>query len=300
MMILAAVLLAAFPLLAGEEDPGMPAYVTRAFDCRHFSRIDISGIVNLTVEKSDRWKVEVTLPEEVEKYLIVKVSGGVLKIGVERMPEALSRKLRGWKMTACVALPKLTGLEMSGATRCCCEDWFDLGAEGFCLDMSGASKVTGLKVRSGFLEAGMSGATSLVLEGACRKASFELSGAASVHAMGIDADKWQLSVSGASKPRLEGVCGEVWIDASGASEVTLVGTARTLSAEASGASKLRLRSFPTDEVHLVTSGAAKCEVAPQRFLSAEATGGSGIWYLSREGLVTELNIGRGATLSVSR
>ena len=74
----------------------------------------------------------------------------------------------------------------------------------------------------------------------------------------------------------------------------------SLSAEASGASKLRLRSFPTDEVHLVTSGAAKCEVAPQRFLSAEATGGSGIWYLSREGLVTELNIGRGATLSVSR
>ena len=86
----------------------------------------------------------------------------------------------------------------------------------------------------------------------------------------------------------------------GASEPTLSGSAKTLFAEVSGASKLRARELPVPEVRLIASGAAKCEVAAQRKLSAEASGGSDVRYLSSPGLETILNIGRGASLSVLR
>ena len=138
--LLGLLLLVPAAVFAGDETTTAPAYATRSFNVRNFTQIDISGIVDLTVEKSDRFSVEVTLPESVEKYLVVKVSDGCLKIGVENIPASVTRRLKDWTLTARVSMPLLRGLEMSGATRFRCDDTFDLGGKDFELEMSGASR----------------------------------------------------------------------------------------------------------------------------------------------------------------
>ena len=298
--LLGLLLLVPAAVFAGDETTTAPAYATRSFNVRNFTQIDISGIVDLTVEKSDRFSVEVTLPESVEKYLVVKVSDGCLKIGVENIPASVTRRLKDWTLTARVTMPLLHGLEMSGATRFRCDDTFDLGGKDFELEMSGASRASNLLLRNAReLEIEMGGATSLSLQGDCTVAEIDMSGASRA-AFELDARKLMLDCSGASKPRLKGMYDEVSVEASGASEPTLSGSAKTLFAEVSGASKFRARELPVPEVRLIASGAAKCEVAAQRKLSAEASGGSDVRYLSSPGLETILNIGRGASLSVLR
>ena len=279
--LLGLLLLVPAAVFAGDETTTAPAYATRSFNVRNFTQIDISGIVDLTVEKSDRFSVEVTLPESVEKYLVVKVSDGCLKIGVENIPASVTRRLKDWTLTARVSMPLLRGLEMSGATRFRCDDTFDLGGKDFELEMSGASRASNLLLRNvGELDVEMGGATSLSLQGDCAVADIDM--------------------SGASRAAFELDAGKLMLDCSGASEPTLSGSAKTLFAEVSGASKFRARELPVPEVRLIASGAAKCEVAAQRKLSAEASGGSDVRYLSSPGLETILNIGRGASLSVLR
>ena len=279
--LLGLLLLVPAAVFAGDETTTAPAYATRSFNVRNFTQIDISGIVDLTVEKSDRFSVEVTLPESVEKYLVVKVSDGCLKIGVENIPASVTRRLKDWTLTARVSMPLLRGLEMSGATRFRCDDTFDLGGKDFELEMSGASRASNLLLRNvRELEVEMGGATSLSLQGDCAVADIDM--------------------SGASRAAFELDAGKLMLDCSGASEPTLSGSAKTLFAEVSGASKFRARELPVPEVRLIASGAAKCEVAAQRKLSAEASGGSDVRYLSSPGLETILNIGRGASLSVLR
>ena len=45
------------------------ADVTKNFDFKNFTGIDVSGIVQVELKKSNNWKVSVTLPAEYEPYL---------------------------------------------------------------------------------------------------------------------------------------------------------------------------------------------------------------------------------------
>ena len=293
---LASIVLAAAGLGATETEK--VNYVTNSYDCKNFTGISVSGVVQVNLVKSNTYKVKVTLPEELESYMTVRVTGKNLRIHLSNVPQRISRKYRGetWGITAEVAMPMLESLEMSGATRFECEDRFDIGDRTFALDISGASKVTALDVRASRLDADISGAGYASIKGKFSKASLDLSGAAKMN-FPVSAEKLNLDLSGASKCSVSGDYDFVDVDLSGACGLVLEGSARKLSVDASGVAQVKAPEFIAQEVNLDLTGACGCEVNATKKLSIDASGSAGIKYVDNPGLdLNVISAGRGTSI----
>ena len=274
-------------------------YTTCKFNCKDFSGLELSGIVEVNLVKSDSYKVEITLPNVLQEYLQVYVNHGILKIGWNKnIPANLQKKLGNWTCKAEIAMPKLRKLEMSGATSLKCDDTFDLGREEISLDLSGASKIKSLNVNAEKLDAEISGACSYKLTGNFNEAELDLSGAAS-GSFKINADKAEVDVSGAAKTNMDGNFGKIEVDASGACILNLNGKVGKLEVDASGASNVKAMDAEIEDALLETSGTANCSVNVTNSLMIEdATGASHINYKAPKNLgVMTKSIGRMASVN---
>ena len=254
-------------------------YTKCKFNCKNFTGLDLSGIVEVNLVKSDSYKVEVTLPSVLQEYLMVYESNGVLKIGWNKqIPSKLQKRLGSWTCKAEIAMPELRKVEMSGATSLRCDDTFELGRGELSLELSGASHIKTLNANAGKLDAEISGASSCVMYGSYLEA--------------------ELDLSGATKTSLDGDYGKVEIDASGACEVNLKGSIGTLEIDASGASNVKAMNAEAENAILETSGAANCSVNVTRSIMIEdATGASNIRYKAPKDLgVMMKSIGRAASV----
>lgn len=274
-------------------------YTNCKFNCKDFSGLELSGIVEVNLVKSDSYKVEITLPNVLQEYLQVWVNNGVLKIGWNKnIPSKLQKELGNWTCKAEIAMPKLRKLEMSGATSLKCDDTFDLGREEISLDLSGASKIKSLNVNAEKLDAEISGACSYKLTGNFNEAELDLSGAAS-GSFKINADKAEVDVSGAAKTNMDGNFGKIEVDASGACILNLNGKVGKLEVDASGASNVKAMDAEIEDALLETSGTANCSVNVTNSLMIEdATGASHINYKAPKNLgVMTKSIGRMASVN---
>ena len=125
-----------------------PAPITKDYNLKGFTGLHVSGLVSVELTKSPDWKVSVTLPPELEEYLVVKTSGGNLSISLNNVPAKVLRRFRDLEIKAEIAMPELRTLEMSGATSLSCGDTFDIGSETFKIEVSGASKVKQLGINA--------------------------------------------------------------------------------------------------------------------------------------------------------
>ena len=274
-------------------------YTNCKFNCKDFSGLELSGIVEVNLFKSDSYKVEIILPNVLKEYLQVWVNNGVLKIGWNKnIPSKLQKELGNWTCKAEIAMPKLRKLEMSGATSLKCDDTFDLGREEISLDLSGASKIKSLNVNAEKLDAEISGACSYKLTGNFNEAELDLSGAAS-GSFKINADKAEVDVSGAAKTNMDGNFGKIEVDASGACILNLNGKVGKLEVDASGASNVKAMDAEIEDALLETSGTANCSVNVTNSLMIEdATGASHINYKAPKNLgVMTKSIGRMASVN---
>mgnify|MGYP000009507960 FL=1 len=188
-------------------------YTTCKFNCKDFSGLELSGIVQVNLVKSDSYKVEITLPNVLQEYLQVYVNHGILKIGWNKnIPANLQKKLGNWTCKAEIAMPELRKLDMSGITSLKCDDTFDLGNEELSLDISGASKIKSLSVNARKLDAEISGVCTCKLSGNFpEKAELDLSGTSKT-SFQINADKLEVDISGATKTNIDGKFGKVELD----------------------------------------------------------------------------------------
>lgn len=272
-------------------------YTTCKFSCKGFTDLDLSGSVNVNLVKSDSYKVEVTLPRELEEYLLVRVEEGELKIGWRNFPSKFLKNTGDWTCEAEISMPVLRELEMSGTTRLQCNDTFDLGRGEFSLDLSGASNAGQLNVNAWKLEADISGATSCNINGDFGEAELEISGA-SKGTFTINAERLEAEVSGAANTTIDGIFGMADIEATGACNLRLKGVVGRLKASASGAAKFKAMEAVAEDAVLQASGAAICEVNVIRSIVIdEATGASKIRYKAPENVNATI---KGRTASVER
>ncbi len=275
-------------------------HTTCKFDCKGFTGLDLSGMVKVNLVKSDTYKVEVTLPQVLEEYLLVRVEEGDLKIGWKKnIPSKFQKDSGSWICEAEISMPELRELEMSGATGLQCNDTFDLGRREFSLDMSGASKINSLNVNADKLEADISGASCYKITGDFHETEIEISGATKGTFM-INADRLEAEVSGAGDTTIDGTVGVADIEVSGACELRLKGKVGTLKADASGAAKFKAMGAETENAILQASGAASCGVNVTRsIVISDATGASNISYKAPENVNARV-LSKGKAASVKR
>ena len=207
--------------LAGGDErvDGSGRTVTREFDIRGFSKVDVSHAFQVEIVQGSSYGVSVRVDDNLLEYLVVEKRADTLFIGLKPFR---SYNLRNATQEAEILMPDLRALEASGAS--------DLRMDGF-------SSVKDFDVK-------LSGASFLEGEISARDVHIEVSGASRVRLQG-KAEDLRLDASGASILDLEDFPVEdADIELSGASEAQIV-LSGTLDIDASGASRLYFGGSPT-------------------------------------------------------
>jgi hypothetical protein len=102
-------------------------------------------------------------------------------------------------------------------------------------------------------------------------------GAAKVFATVVEKKALKIETEGAASVEVNGLdCESVEVKANGAGHVTLEGKGKSLTLEASGASKLRAADATFESAQVAIEGASRCEVNVTGSIAGETTGASSL------------------------
>lgn len=228
------VVLALFTLAASgcTRIVGTGDIVTTEFPVEGFSRLEVSSafVVNVTI--GDTPALTLSVDRAAEDHLRVEVVGDTLHIGLQ------SRTLlSNVALEAEVVVPSLQGIAGSGASEI---HVTNLSSPTLEVELSGASTLDGtVDVDAAAVE--LSGASTLAVSGRAGQLAGEISGASDLSVLQLAIDTLDVDLSGASSAE--------------------VNVAESLTADLSGASRLRYRGEP-GVVNTATSGASSVEKLP--------------------------------------
>jgi len=251
--VIVAVLVAAFltsGLLMGCQGVGMTGsgnLKTETHDFTDFTRVDVSSAFEVEVIQSSSYSVEVTVDDNLLKYVDVSKGGETLKIGLKTVAVLWPATLR-----AKITMPQLRGLEFSGATHGTVSNFSS--TDNLDIDLSGASSLDLVDISAGDVKLDISGASKVNGDITAGDTDFDLSGASTVQLDGSAGDI-VVKAGGASRVKLDGfTVNNADINFNGASTGT-VNLSGKLDANLSGASKLSYIGEPTMG-NINTSGAS--------------------------------------------
>ena len=221
---------------------------TKEYNLKDFTKIEVGGAFEVEIEQSDTFKVSVTAGDF--PYVRVEKSGDTLVIkrqGIEWFAPFNGRP------SAKVALPVLTGLDISGASHGNFEN-FQSDNE-LSITLSGASHVEAHGISAFNVDIKVSGASTLNGDIKAKKdVKLEVTGASKIDLAGAG-NNAEMMVNGASKAELNGFpVQNAQLKISGASQV-LINLNGKLDANVSGASTLLWSGSPIMG-NIQTSGAA--------------------------------------------
>jgi hypothetical protein len=232
MASVAALLLAGCTVNAPQTIVGSGNKVTVEKDLSGFTKVAASSAFQVGITQSDDYRVIITVDEKVEPYLDVTVQGDTLRIGVR---PGLTLGAGSFPLNAKVSMPRLSGVELSGACRTTVGGF----KSGDRLDakVSGASQLEG-DIEAGDVRFEVSGASRLALSGKGQKLALEGSGASQAILVDFSVSEATVRLSGASKATVN-VSGRLDADVSGASSLRYTGDPALGSVESSGASTIQ-------------------------------------------------------------
>lgn len=199
--------------LLGPSITGSGHTVTKEYELSGFSKLAVGHAFQVEIAQAPKHSVAITVDDNLVEYLDVSKSGETLRIRFQP-----NINVRNATLKASVAMPELTGLDLSGAVRATVAGFSS--EKSLDVDLSGASKV-GLRGSAGTLRISASGASHANLEE-------------------YRSGRTVVNVSGASHASVS-PSGNLEAEASGASTVTYGGEPGDVKAHTSGASSVRKR-----------------------------------------------------------
>lgn len=233
--------------------------VTKNVKSGSFDEIHISSSFEVTLIKSNKHSVEITVDEEVEPYLRAEVVRGELFIGLnnERIPRSFRSLIGKRTLKAVVYTPNFTTLSASGASTIKVEGEFNLREVD--IKASGASSIKDLAIKAGDIEVSVSGASNM-------------------KNFSISANDCDFDVSGASNINGEIFAQNLGFDMSGASDASIGGKVDNVNYELSGACSIKAYDVDTKKVQVELSGASSSYIYATNELVIELSGASTINY----------------------
>jgi hypothetical protein len=205
--------------------------VTREEPITGFDRVDVSHAFQVDISQGDTFSVVVTVDDNLVEYLEVVKQGDTLKIGLE---PGQGYSVREATLEAEVTMPKLAGLEMSGASHVAVTGF--KSTKTFDVNLSGASRLRG-EIDAGDATFDASGASRVTLNGSAGNVTVEGSGASQIDLSDFAVADAIVKLSGASAATVN-PSGTLDVDASGASDVYYLGNPRMGNVDTSGASSV--------------------------------------------------------------
>ncbi len=210
--------------------------VTEEFNFSGFTRVEVGYAFEVEITQSASYSVSITADDNLFKYIQISKSGETLKIRL-KTGSYISTTHR-----ARITMPKLYGLDLSGATQGAVVGFSS--SEDFSVGLSGASSLAMANMSAGDITFDISGASRVSGDIAAGDARFDISGASRVELEGL-AEDIVVSASGASHVELDDFpVHNADVNLSGASRATVNLDGR-LDVNLSGASNLQYIGQPT-------------------------------------------------------
>ena len=228
---------------------GKPA--TKTFDYTGFTKVLVDSGFDVTVTQGDAYAVSVTVDDNLVKdKLKIELDGDTLRIGLAPLWQ-----FRNVTLKATVTMPRLSGLEASGAAAAAASGF--ASGDPLALAVSGAStvKLTGVRagVVSGAVSGGgrlegrleaqelggaVSGAGEVTLTGAARTLKLDGSGGCTIDLSGLTVRDAELTLSGGADGKVL-VIGTLSVSASGGAQLEYAGSPRLGAVHVSGGAEVR-------------------------------------------------------------
>jgi hypothetical protein len=232
----------------GNDDTEEVTMVTKTFNLKDFTKIEVGGAFKVDIVRSDSFKV--TVDADDLRHIRVETVGDTLVI--RRQGIEWFAPFHGHPM-ATVTLPALKEMSISGASHGKLENF--QSDEGLAINLSGASHLEALDITTGRIEVKVTGASSLNGKiTATKDAKIEASGASKIDVTGTGANM-VIKVTGASKAELgKFPVQNADVEVTGASNA-FINLNGKLNADVSGASNLYWSGSPVMG-DIQTSGAS--------------------------------------------
>jgi hypothetical protein len=230
---------------------GSGVMVTKHYDYTGFTKVTVDDGFQVEIDYADTADVSVTVDDNlVKEHIEVELDGDTLHIGLAPLWRYHDVTLR-----ARVVMPRLTGLEASGAssvvvTNFGSGDPLDLTASGasavhlvlqrvgaVSLDVSGAGRVDG-GASMDEIAGSVSGAGEVALTGTARTLQLEASGGSELDLSGLTAGDADLTLSGGTNAEVL-VTGTLDVSASGGSSLTYSGDPQLGKIDVSGGAEVK-------------------------------------------------------------
>ncbi|MFA5768822.1 MAG: DUF2807 domain-containing protein [Bacteroidales bacterium] len=233
----------------------------RNFQVGPFTGVELSGVVEVTIEKSNSHSVSLETYGEVFDHLDVKVRNGILHIGFKDggLPRSIQRKYRDLKIISKVTLPVLENVEMSGVTKLFARDRFN--SNELNIELSGVSHAEFEYIESAAMDIEISGVSKIQLYGVTEQLDLEISGASK--GFFVFENK---TITFAN------------IEISGSSEGTFEGKAIRSLLDISGTANFEGKKFQVETMKAVISGVARARVNVAGSLEPEVSGAAKLHY----------------------
>jgi hypothetical protein len=253
----------------GEKVTGSGNLETRQFDFTDFTRVDIGDAFKYEIVRSDTYSISVTADDNLFDDIRVTQSGEELKIDLKPL-----FRFGITRLEAVITMPRLTGLESSGATNGSVTG-FGSG-DNLELDISGASRVKMTDMTAGDIEGNVTGASTLEAD--------------------ITAGNIDLDITGASRVEGSLEARDMIIDLSGASRIETDGSGGNIEIDASGASTVKFGDFSVDNADVSLSGASNCKIRVTGRIDIDLSGASRLTYVGNP-VLDSINLSGGSTVN---
>ena len=245
------------------------------YDYTGFNALSVSNAFHVDFTFAPTWSVDVTVPDFIKPYLKVTCIGNKVRIGLEKLPRDVQRKLEDLSnpLKATVTAPQLLSLSMSGASKLIANGTQVLKDDSFYIEMSGATSVESLDVSgNSTLNIDVSGASKLDIKADFNLTNIDLSGASKLNMTG-NSGKMSFDLSGASNAKIDGDALVAKVELSGSSKINWDGKIGSLTVDQSGATKFESTGETANAV-VELSGASKCRLTVTDALDYELSGAS--------------------------
>jgi hypothetical protein len=210
--------------------------ITRDFDVRSFSEVELRGDYEITLIESDKERLEIEADENLMDDIEVEVIGDVLRIE--------SRKIRSRKgIRINIFYNELSGLYAGGAIELRSRN--PLRSRYFDLNLAGAGEII-LEFEGEKLNLRLSGAGNVELSGTTRDLEVTMSGAGGLDAFDLKAEYARIRISGIGGADIY-VTKELDAKISGLGDVTYRGNPTNIDKSVSGLGTIQQDRHVSDD-----------------------------------------------------
>ena len=198
-----------------------------------FDKVDISHSFVVDIKQGEAFSVIIRVDDNLVEQLQVEKFGSTLKIGLKPGISIV----RNATLEAEVTMPKLTGLDLSGASNATISGF--KSTKNLTVDLSGASSLRG-DIGAGDISINLSGSSNANMTGSGGNLTLDASGSSDVDLSDFPVTDAKIDTSGASTVTVN-ASGRLDVEASGASDVYYLGEPSMGTIETSGASSVEPR-----------------------------------------------------------